>query len=150
MSTKTQMIGFINTIVDGGVNTALKVRTALNDLLTDNYGVIYGGSNYTSSAYPEITTQVLSNVAYRFDFVKQGRLLHFSGQVRNQTGALIENQQIFTIANTEFSSIFQNRIIGRTDAGQSAIFTFNGNTLTADILAQSSNYYLNGTIILTD
>lgn len=102
MSTKAQIQTSINTINDGGNNTALEVRNVFTDELNNAYGdVVLETFNNLVNTTPNTTPNGV-NHHYSLAMVKQGRKVTMSGNFTNKTGGIISNVAIFSVDVGEY------------------------------------------------
>ena len=106
MSTKAQVTSSINTIDDGGLNTATEVRDTLNVLKDNSYGdrITEKDSDVTKVVTSENT--INTDLQYRLTFVKQGRFVNVQGFLTNTSASIVGysvvNDYYFEIVGADF------------------------------------------------
>jgi len=140
MATKTDLQANIATINDGGVNTALEVRTLHENELENSYAdkiVEQHGSNV-------ITTQTADTNFYNVTFCKQGRKVSIIGNVTSKQISITSTTSFFEIIDPEFypdvTLSINHRIYGRASNDNREIkLKFSSNKLILDGSALSLN-----------
>jgi len=131
MSTKTDITNSINTIDDGGLNTASEVRATLNTLKDNAYGSVITELVSTGSEVLNNTTKDLSTKYYSLSYVKQGRLVSLNGNLTNKTGSILSSSTWFTFNSGEFlPASTPCEFIGTTSTGSDVLCKIIGNTFT--------------------
>tara|TARA_R100000541_G_scaffold45643_1_gene52619 strand:+ start:3378 stop:3830 length:453 start_codon:yes stop_codon:yes gene_type:complete len=100
MSTKLDITNSINTIDDGGLNTALEVRTTLNTLKDNAYGSVINDTQATTNI---LTADNATNRQYNINIVKQGRKVLLIGFLKNNTASMISGEVFLTINAGEYT-----------------------------------------------
>jgi len=100
MAKKIDITNSINTIEDGGLNTAAEIRALHNLELDNNYGDIVMEGSGIAATPSQITLGNLAdtNIKYGIHIVKQGRIVVMKGFIWNQTTRIISNSQISDFA----------------------------------------------------
>ena len=84
MIKKAEIAALIDTIIDGGVNTAVKVREVFKDgeksILNNSYGEILKDTQLTTNVFTKAQS---TGYAYGIDIVKQGRKVTLNCFVQN-------------------------------------------------------------------
>ena len=100
MSTKAQITTSINTINDGGVNTAAEVRAVFNTL-KDNFYPDVITVNQADTSIITLNPALAASITYNVDIWKQGRTVTMRFHMLKSTTALFGGV-IFTITNSEY------------------------------------------------
>jgi len=100
MSTKAQITTSINTINDGGVNTASEVRAVFNTL-KDNFYPDVISVNHTDTSIITLNPALASSITYNVDIWKQGRTVTMRFHMLKSTTAFFSGV-LFTITNSDF------------------------------------------------
>lgn len=120
--TKTDITNSINTIDDGGNNTALEVRTTLGNIRDNSYGTVVIES-YTNLADNTVnTTPNGTTHYYGLKFNKQGRDITVYGTLTNKTGSIVSNEKWLDIDAGEY-----------TQDGNACVFTGTSTTSSNSI-----------------
>lgn len=98
MATKTDIQNAINTINDGGLNTAAEVR-AVYEVFKD---ALYPTKITDSQSTTNVLTIDLADITYVLNLTKIGNLVSVSGRISNGTGAIISDVDLISITNTEY------------------------------------------------
>lgn len=98
MSTKAQIQTSINTINDGGVNTAAEVRSVHNTELSNNYADTINETHSIGT----ITAQTGALNFYDVYFCKQGRKVSVKGVLANKQTSIDSSTSFFEIVDPEF------------------------------------------------
>lgn len=91
--TKTDITNSINTIDDGGNNTAAEVRAVLEDLRDNDYGTVVIESYTNLADNTPNTTPNSTTHYYNLKLVKQGRNVTVYGTLTNKTGSIVSNEK---------------------------------------------------------
>lgn len=89
--TKTDITNSINTIDNGGNNTAAEVRAVLEDLRDNDYGTVVIESYTNLADNTPNTTPNGTTHYYNLKFNKQGRNVTVIGTLTNKTGSIVSN-----------------------------------------------------------
>lgn len=100
MSTKADIQSSINTINDGGLNTAGKVRTVFGNMLSNAYGTVVTDTQVTTNV---LTADNATDKQYSVSILKQGREVLISGFIKNNTTSMIAGEVFFTINSGEYT-----------------------------------------------
>lgn len=100
MATKTDLTNSINTIDDGGLNTASEVRATLNNLKDNAYGSVILDTQATTNI---LTADNATDRQYSASILKQGREVSIKGFLKNNTGSMISAEVFFTINAGEYT-----------------------------------------------
>jgi len=100
MSTKAQITTSINTINDGGVNTAAEVRAVFNTL-KDNFYPDVITVNQADTSIITLNPALAASITYIADIWKQGRTVTMRFTLFKSTTALFDGV-IFTVTNAEY------------------------------------------------
>lgn len=117
MATKAEIEAQIQTINDGGLNTAVELRRVLgnsnpNSFIENIYGDVLVDSQISQAIFT-----VQANVDFTLNIAKVGRLITVTGFAENKTGTTISNLQLTCIHNGYKSK--QNLVFyGWSDAGR--------------------------------
>lgn len=93
---KTALQTLIETIDDGGVNTAAEVRAVLNGALDNAYATEIIDTHLTTNVFTKIGT---ANCEYEIRVIKQGRKVTVTGFVDSMQASL---SQFATVTNSEY------------------------------------------------
>lgn len=99
---KADITNSINTIDDGGNNTAAEVRGVLGNLRDNSYGTVVT-ETYTSilNDNPNTTPNGTTHY-YVLRFTKQGRTVTVNGTLTNSTTSIVSNQKWLDIDDGEY------------------------------------------------
>jgi len=100
MSTKAQITTSINTINDGGVNTAAEVR-AVFDTLKNNFYPDVITVNQADTSIITLNPALAASITYEVNIYKQGRTVTMNFVLYKNTTALITSW-IFQVTNAEY------------------------------------------------
>lgn len=100
MSTKTDITNSINTIDDGGLNTAAEVRATLTTLKDNAYGSVILDTQASTNV---VTADNATDRQYSISVLKQGREVTMKGFLKNNTGFMIAAEVFFTINAGEYT-----------------------------------------------
>ena len=100
MSTKADIQSSINTIDDGGLNTASEVRTVFGNMLSNAYGTVVTDTQATTNV---LTADNATDKQYSVSILKQGREVLISGFIKNNTASMIAGEVFFTINSGEYT-----------------------------------------------
>lgn len=103
MSTKAQIQSSINTINDGGANTAAEVRAVYNTILDNIYGTVITEAYSNLADNTTFTTPNGTTHYYGLEMVKQGRVVTVTGFLTNKTGGITANEVWFNIDPSEYT-----------------------------------------------
>lgn len=134
MSKKIDLTNSINTIDDGGLNTALEVRTVLNDLKNNSYADVINEINTSLIFDTTNTTRVDVEHSYNCVFVKQGRKVTIIGNIKNNItpSSIVSNEVWFNINMGDFSQYAKKFLINAftEDSGELVRCSLLGNAFT--------------------
>jgi len=106
MSTKTDITNSINTINDGGLNTASEVRATLNTLKDNAYGDRITEKDTSSVKVVTSENTINTSLGYQLTFVKQGRFVNVQGFLINNSASIVgdsaADDYFFEIISSEF------------------------------------------------
>jgi len=108
--TKAQFNTLINTIDDGGLNTALEVRTLLQGVRDELYSPIYFenypnvGANQNALSITQPTDPANQDLNYGLKMSKVGNKVFIHGNIGNYSNSTFLSGNLITITNTEFTS----------------------------------------------
>ena len=98
MATKTQIQNAINTIDDGGLNTAAEMRSVLE--LIKN--AMYPDITLDTQATTNVFTQFGSTFNYTLRVFKVGNLVSVNGSIENVSGSIVSNVKVADITTSEY------------------------------------------------
>jgi hypothetical protein len=100
----------INTIDNGGVNTAAEVRTVLGTLRDNSYATPVLEQYILGLPDHPNTTPIGTTHYYSLQFVKQGRTVSVNGFIQNKTGGIVSNENWFDIDAGEYTHDANNAL----------------------------------------
>jgi hypothetical protein len=134
MSKKIDLTNSINTIDDGGLNTANEVRNVLNDLKNNAYGDVINEINTSLIFDTTNTTRIDIEHSYNCIFVKQGRRVTVIGNIKNYItpSSIVSNEVWFNINAGDFSQYAEKFSINAftEDTGELVKCSLLGNAFT--------------------
>lgn len=144
MATKTDITNSINTIDDGGLNTALEVRDVLTTLKNNAYGDVVLES-YTFSTPATVNTSFFStDLWYRLNFLKQGRNVSVNGFLYNKKTEIYTGQWLSIDAGEYTPTSEITYISATTDTGNSVKLRIASDGIFLDGAVGANGYvYLN-------
>ena len=147
MSTKIDITNSINTINDGGLNTAAKVRAVYTIINNELFGTPFiGGSLAPISAYDDIVTELTINLKTNCLFSKSDNVLTFNIEVSNTTGSILGVTDLFEFSNTfEVLSGHPQFCVSNTNK-----LSFSTNKAVIDSIGVAQVIRFNGQIILNE
>ena len=99
MATKTEIQNAINTIDDGGLNTAAEMRSVLELIKNAFYPALITDTHLTTNLF-----SASGSLTYRINVFKIGNVINIIGFVSNTTSEIISNVDICETLNTEYFS----------------------------------------------
>jgi hypothetical protein len=149
MSTKTQIQTLINTIIDGGLNTAQKVRDVLNTGANSVLNNIYG-TEYASviESIPLGFPLTFTNETYGYvSLIKQGRKVTIKGNFNMPfDGSFVMNINVADFPElVPFTNEFVGNGVSNVD-GSGVSFVTEGNTIknqNALVYGETINFVFN-------
>lgn len=100
MANKTQGETLINTLIDNGLNKALKVRNIFKYLHDIFFSEVITENSTSLPANP-IFGNLIAGYSYEITYSKKGNAVHLNGIIRNNSGTAT-GLSLFNIANSEF------------------------------------------------
>jgi len=122
MAKKIDITNSINTIDDGGLNTAAEVRSLHNVELENAYGdVVTEKSDLVAGVITEKNT-INTDLLYKVNIVKQGRVVTMIGDIQNSSDLIISDVN----ADNFFFEIINPDYFPNTTAALNKYPTYNG------------------------
>lgn len=123
MATKAQIQALIESYLTG--NAGVTTWEQHEDMLKDNTASILENSYGTVFTDTQETTQVFTAVnasrEYNVKVIKQGRNVHVSGNLKNETGITLSNTNWFQITNSEYFASIKKTFYGTSVVDNSQI-----------------------------
>lgn len=135
MATKTEIQTKINTIDDGGNNTAAEVRSVLGTDPASLLEAIYG-SRFSDNSLTETYTSKNANFDYDINFFKVGSNLIMNGSFTAL--ATVTDEAIFTITDANYKTEIGKRFL--------SVASSNSNTLTIRTDALNETIVVDGSV----
>lgn len=111
MSTKTEIINVVNSIITPTVNTN-KHKNSMLELINELYPTSYVSDTNLTETY---TTKSGNDIEYNLKMIKQGNVCHFSVKFKNTTLTTLSGTNIFVFKNNQYRPSSDTLINFKTD-----------------------------------